>query len=1238
MDSVRVPTEDQDCDDVLEVRAFYKDEESSPTKPQEVLGAESGDTVIQQERASSPVPSCLSMKSDWSMELPLKLKQADNSPGQRASLETKSSSPPSCLSIKSHQSMDPPVKFKDGAPTEQMGVQESSCASSCLSLKSDLMGPPASFKESEFFVDERDQPGRSVTQSDQCERSYLSATLRSFEKKFMSLMEREMKKISRILSPDYAGSVDNSEETEDSNDAREAALKIALHILKGMKEQELIEKLTKFERVYTLQKKLKSSLKRKSEHVFEGIAKQGNPALLNKIYTELYITEGGCGTLNDEHEVRQIESLNRVPVAQETPIKCNEIFKPLPGQDKRIRTVLTNGVAGIGKTISVQKFILDWAEGKANQDVHFLFPLPFRELNLMREEQHTMEGLLHCFFREMKNFPFSELENYKVVFIFDGLDECRLPLDFKNYERCSEITKQASLDVLLTNLITGNLLPCSLLWITSRPAAANQLPPNCIDQVTEVRGFNDPQKEVYFYKRISDQSLAKKIIHHVKSSRSLHIMCHIPVFCWISATVLERRLGEAENRHMPKSLTEMYTHFLIFQTIQRKEKYTGGRDMQPCLTKENLLSLGKLAFQQLHKRDLIFYEEDLQECGIDVKEASVYSGVCTQIFREELALYKRKVYSFVHLSFQEYLAALFVYLSWAGVTEFDQLEDHTPQKLCLNSTIFDLHKSAVDLALRSRHGHLDLFLRFLLGLSLESNQNLLHDLLPKKVSTDQTCQETVTYMKLKLGENLRPESAINLFHCLQELNDHSLVQEIQTYLNTKSLSAEVLSPAQWSALVFVLLTSEKKLDVFDLRKYIKSNEGYKRLKPVAKASRTVILSSCNLTKDICHSLASILVSKTCAITELDLSYNYLQDKGVMQLCNGLKNPNCRLEVLKLAFCSFKSTGCSYLVSALQSNPGHLRELDLSYNLTGSEAPNDLLPLLPNSRIETLRLAHCNVTKEWCVFLASAISATPCHLKHLDLSENNIGDLGAGVFCELLSNENCKLQSLRLVKCSITWKSRNMLEYASSSTSWCLKSLDLSDNDLQDSGVKQLAYELDKPACKLEKLRLSSCGFTERGFSALASALRLNPTCLRELDLSKNFPGKKAMEQLCAALRQSTCTLQTLCVDQCGLDSEICASLAKTLSQNSSLRELSVSNNDLGDVGVRMLFTGLQSGRCTLKILRLANCSLTESSCEFLAPALSPNTTGLSELDLSGNSLSQNGASFLCSISNINLTL
>ncbi|XP_072553440.1 NACHT, LRR and PYD domains-containing protein 12-like [Salminus brasiliensis] len=1189
------------------------------------------------------VPSCVSFKSDHSMDPPLTLKDRVSRSELRAPRGRLSSSVPGCASMTSDRSADRLVTFTDEGLSDEHSVRRrraSSPAPSHLSMRSEQsMDPPNSFKEADFFAERRDQAARSSTQSQQSQQMYLSAKLRMFEERFMGFVKEEMKKISRFLSPDHSGGVESSEEEgeEDGRDAKEAALRIALHVLKGMKEPDLVEKLEKLERVFSRQKKLKQSLKSKSERVFEGIAKHGNPALLNKIYTELYITEGGSGTLNCDHEVRQMEELQKGSVAQETQINLDDIFKPLPGQDKPIRTVLTKGIAGIGKTVSVQKFILDWAEGKANQDVHFMFPLPFRELNLMRKEQCSMEKLLHCFFKDVTDLEISVLEHYKVVFVFDGLDECRLPLNFKSNERCSDISKSMSLDVLLTNLILGNLLPSALLWITSRPAAAYQLPATCVDQVTEVRGFNDSEKEEYFYKRISDQSMAGRIVQHVKSSRSLHIMCHIPVFCWISATVLERLLREAKSRRVPKSLTEMYTHFLIFQTVQRNDKYTEGNAVDPCLTKENILSLGKLAFQQLRKGNLIFYENDLRECGMDVKDASVYSGVCTQIFREEL--YQSKVYCFVHLSFQEYLAALFVYLSWVSSKHQPQESDAAKQsfqELCLNSTLFDLHKSAVDLALRSRHGHLDLFLQFLLGLSLESNQNLLSDLLTQEVSAEESHQETAKYIKLKLGENLRADKSINLFHCLHELNDHSLVQEIQSYISSRNLSLENLSPAHWSALVFVLLTSDEGMEVFDLRKYVKSDEGFKRLKPVARASRTVILANCNLTKAICHSLAGVLASNSWATRVLDLSFNELLDKGVKQLCSGLKNPQCQLETLKLKFCGMRRDGCSTLVSALRSNPFHLRELDLSYNFTGNEALTELFALLPDSRIETLRISGCKMTKEGCAFLESAISSKPCHLRYLDLSDNSIGDYGAGLFSTLLRSKNCKIEDLRLEKCNITWKSCRILQGASVSTSWCLKTLDLSDNDLQDSGVKQIANDLNR--CKLQKLRLSNCGLTEKGFSALASALRSNPTCLTELDVSKNFPGNAAMWELLSALLKPTCSLRTLCVDNCGLGSETCNSLSATLCQKSSLRELSLSNNEIGDKGVRALFTGLQSGLSSLETLRLSNCSLTEGSCEILASVLTSNTTSLLELDLSRNSLGQYGPTVLCSVSTINLTL
>uniref|UniRef100_A0A8C2KRI3 NACHT domain-containing protein n=1 Tax=Cyprinus carpio TaxID=7962 RepID=A0A8C2KRI3_CYPCA len=532
----------------------------------------------------------------------------------------------------------------------------------------------------------------------------------------------------------------------------------------------------------------RSNLLKKFVCLYEGTATQRNPTLLNEIYTELYITESESGEISNEHEVRQIETQSRRAATEDTAIKCSDIFRPLPGQDKAIRTVLTKGVAGIGKTVSVQKFILDWAEGKENQDVQLIFPLPFREINLMKNKTLSLSDLLHVFFPETKEMEISR-DEYKVLFIFDGLDECRLSLDFKSKVKLCNISESASVDVLLMNLIEGNLLPSALIWITSRPAAADLVPSECVHRVTEVRGFNEPQKEEYFRKRISDQNLANTIISHLKSSRCLYIMCHIPVFCWISATVLEKMLCEAETGEIPKTLTQMYTHFLILQTNIKHEK-----DYEKKVTDEDMiLKLGKVAFEQLVKGNLIFYEEDLRECGIDEREAAVYSGLCTQIFREKSGLYQGKVFCFVHLSIQEHLAALYAHCSFTNddINVFDQtkqslLSKVLNQKKC--NLISELHQRAVNNALKSKNGHLDLFLRFLLGLSLESNQTLLRELLTQTGSCSYNKEETVEFIKQKIRENHSSERSINLFtlKTITPLSKHDHIYDFSMWFLTKT--------------------------------------------------------------------------------------------------------------------------------------------------------------------------------------------------------------------------------------------------------------------------------------------------------------------------------------------------------------------------------------------------------------------------------------------------------------------
>ncbi|XP_071247927.1 NACHT, LRR and PYD domains-containing protein 3-like [Salvelinus alpinus] len=795
------------------------------------------------------------------------------------------------------------------------------------------------------------------------------------------------------------------------------AVKITLDILKKISRNDLAEKLNRDcpigpsdEDGEKLQHEYKQEVKNKFQHVFNGVPKQGQKQLLNEIYTELYVTEGGSGEVNNEHEVRQIEITSKNPARPEAKILCNDIFKQLSGQDKPIRTVLTKGVAGIGKTVSVQKFILDWAEGKANQDIQFIISVPFRELNLVRGEKYSFVELLHkCVLetsvieRDFLNNILTKLQKpgnhneskYKVLFVLDGLDECRLTLDYENCKSWCDVTEPTSVDVLLTNLIKGNLLPPALLWITSRPAATNHIPPECVDQVTEVRGFNDPQKEEYFRKIFSDEDLANRIISHVKTSRSLHIMCHIPVFCWILATVLEHVLSTDKNEEMPKTLTQLFIGLLVFQTKQMNDKYHKKGERDPHRDKESFMALGKLAFNQLKNGNLIFYEADLKKYGIDVTEASVNSGVCTQIFRQDYGPFQDKVYCFVHLSVQEFLAALYVFLSFNNSNVNPMTEDQSfiRKTLVKLNPAITFHTIAVDKALQSENGHLDLFLRFLLGLSLDSNQTHLHGLLTQTRST-RCCslghEKTVKYIKKKIRNTPSSERCINLFHCLNELNDHSLVEEIQRYLRSGNLSKTKLSPAQWSALVFVLLTSEEELDVFDLKKYSTSEEGLRRLLPVVKASRTALLNGCNLTEKCCEALASAFNSTSSNLRELDLSDNNLQDSGVKLLSAGLENPHCKLETLRLSRCLITKKGCASLASALRSNPSYLRELDLSYNIPGDSGVKQLSAGLedPHWRLEKLNVDHCG---EYWLLKKYACDVTldpnTAH-RNLSLSERN----------------------------------------------------------------------------------------------------------------------------------------------------------------------------------------------------------------------------------------------------------
>lgn len=554
----------------------------------------------------------------------------------------------------------------------------------------------------------------------------------------------------------------------------EISLKITLALFNIMNFKKLAEYLLGLCKRNEVRYELKLTLKRKYEMVYEGFSQQGQPVPFESVFTDLYITDGVNASINSEHEFRsKIEELEETGKVNRTPLTGNDIFSQEDVRSRHVRSVLARGVPGCGKSFAVQRFILDWADGKVHTDVFFLIPLQFKELNKMLEGEYTLMSLVSTLYPEMKEIDTLEFEGCLVMFICDGLDDTQIPFNFRRTVYWCDVTRPTTVQVLLTNLIRGNLLYNAYVWTITRAGALDVIPPEHVHQLLEVRGFTDDQKEAYFRKTIPDRDLAEKVIAHIKSSKTLFIMCHLPLFCWVASKVLQQQFQSLRSSaQLPRTLTNLYTIMLHGHTLMSVEKLKTDptEDTKDLTADQLLIKLAKLSYSLLEKNEFQMEKEHWDDVGLpDSYPAMACTGLCTEFYREKYMIYTEKVSCFSHPTIQEYLAALHVFYCFKKHGK-NVLEQSKLSKV-LKVSLTDLLRSAVEKALSSKNSNYDIFLRFLLGLSVEANQELLKNILQISTSSSQNArEETTRYINKKIKEGHFPEKTENLWRCIDELN------------------------------------------------------------------------------------------------------------------------------------------------------------------------------------------------------------------------------------------------------------------------------------------------------------------------------------------------------------------------------------------------------------------------------------------------------------------------------------
>ncbi|XP_070594976.1 NACHT, LRR and PYD domains-containing protein 3-like [Erythrolamprus reginae] len=610
-------------------------------------------------------------------------------------------------------------------------------------------------------------------------------------------------------------------------------------------------------------KKYVKYVKKEYKNIDERNSLCGESIPLNSRYAELLISNKHQPQKQKEHELCapgmiHPEILNTYSKHLSTDIE--DLFES-DESGKSPKTVVLRGPAGIGKSMIVQKIMLDWADGQLYPDMlDYVFCIRCRELKFDKKTSSLAELINEqC---QDRYAPVEEILAHpeKLLFIVDGFDVLSHIFEFEG-NLCKKPNLKVPLESVLNSLLRKILLPESFLLITTRPSALERLQ-QCLKspKFIEIVGFSEKGRREFFSKYFKEEKKATIALRFIENN-VLSTICFIPMVCWIICSEIKIEL-ETEDEIVGTLDTTTKVFLQVSHILLKHDNPRWKTSPQNELRK--LCSLARASKMQ---QKIFFEEQDLKEHCLDV-------SALKDLFLEKRTfgrgLARRSLYSFFHLSFQEFFAAMWYILPAESTEEMDHI-------------MADLKRVLVEWG-KQNNQPFDQTVCFIFGLTNEKTHVFFEQTLHCKTS------DLVKPLLLPKAEDVAVKKLIqkcyllNLFHCLFESQEPEFAKRVMHHFQRIDLSFNLLSVLDCKVLAFCLQHSTIEDHSLILNACRLKSHHIKALGPGIKNCTTLEFGDNKFGNSAVNVLCTILKQLGCNLANLTLDHNHFTDACAQELC------------------------------------------------------------------------------------------------------------------------------------------------------------------------------------------------------------------------------------------------------------------------------------------------------------------------------------------------------------------